>query len=133
MDATFEKDETKNSDEAIIDLYSKLRQGEKVPVDAAKEFVRMRLFERRRYDLAAVGRYKFNKKLDVCERLLGCKIAEKIKVDGKVVKTFTETEQENATSETVEVVLTGLKPGMKIEAEAKCNLMGSKKGKLTLN
>lgn len=56
-----------------------------------------------------------------------------IKVDGKVVKTFTETEQENATSETVEVVLTGLKPGMKIEAEAKCNLMGSKKGKLTLN
>ena len=69
MDATFDKDETKNSDEAIIDLYSKLRQGEKVPADAAREFVRMRLFERRRYDLAAVGRYKFNKKLDVLQRI----------------------------------------------------------------
>ena len=71
LDATFEKDETKNSDEAIIDLYSKLRQGEKVPADAAREFVRMRLFERRRYDLSAVGRYKFNKKLDVLSRILG--------------------------------------------------------------
>ena len=71
LEATFEKDETKNSDEAIIDLYSKLRQGEKVPADAAREFIRMRLFERRRYDLAAVGRYKFNKKLDVLTRILG--------------------------------------------------------------
>ena len=71
LDATFDKDETKNSDEAIIDLYSKLRQGEKVPADAAREFIRMRLFERRRYDLAAVGRYKFNKKLDVLNRVLG--------------------------------------------------------------
>ncbi len=71
LDATFEKDETKNADEAIVDLYSKLRQGEKVPADAAREFIRMRLFERRRYDLASVGRYKFNKKLDVTARLLG--------------------------------------------------------------
>ncbi|MCK9235500.1 MAG: DNA-directed RNA polymerase subunit beta [Acholeplasmataceae bacterium] len=71
IDSTFDKDETKNSDEAIIDLYSKLRQGEKVPADAAREFVRMRLFERRRYDLAAVGRYKFNKKLDVLRRIEG--------------------------------------------------------------
>lgn len=71
LEATFEKDETKNSDEAIVDLYSKLRQGEKVPADAAREFIRMRLFERRRYDLASVGRYKFNKKLDVLGRILG--------------------------------------------------------------
>jgi len=71
LEATFEKDETKNADEAIIDLYSKLRQGEKVPADAAREFIRMRLFERRRYDLASVGRYKFNKKLDVLTRILG--------------------------------------------------------------
>ncbi|MCF7932463.1 MAG: DNA-directed RNA polymerase subunit beta [Acholeplasmataceae bacterium] len=71
LDSTFEKDETKNADEAIVDLYSKLRQGEKVPADAAREFVRMRLFERRRYDLAAVGRYKFNKKLDLINRIIG--------------------------------------------------------------
>lgn len=78
MDATFDKDETKNSDEAIVELYSKLRQGEKVPADGAREFIRMRLFERRRYDLAAVGRYKFNKKLDVLKRLLGTYTAEDI-------------------------------------------------------
>jgi len=78
LDATFDKDETKNSDEAIVDLYSKLRQGEKVPADAAREFIRMRLFERRRYDLAAVGRYKFNKKLDVTARLLGTYTATNI-------------------------------------------------------
>lgn len=71
LDATFEKDDTKNSDEAVIELYSKLRQGEKVPADAAREFIRMRLFERRRYDLAAVGRYKFNKKLDLLNRIEG--------------------------------------------------------------
>ena len=78
LDSTFEKDETKNSDDAIIDLYSKLRQGEKVPADAAREFIRMRLFERRRYDLAAVGRYKFNKKLDVLTRILGTYAADDI-------------------------------------------------------
>ncbi len=78
LEATFEKDETKNSDEAIVDLYSKLRQGEKVPADAAREFIRMRLFERRRYDLASVGRYKFNKKLDVLGRVLGAYTATDI-------------------------------------------------------
>ncbi|MFA6800568.1 MAG: DNA-directed RNA polymerase subunit beta [Acholeplasmataceae bacterium] len=71
IDATFEKDDTKNPDDAIVDLYSKLRQGEKVPVDAARDFIRMRLFDTRRYDLAAVGRYKFNKKLDVLTRIEG--------------------------------------------------------------
>jgi DNA-directed RNA polymerase subunit beta len=71
LESTFEKDETKNADEAVIDLYSKLRQGEKVPADAAREFIRMRLFERRRYDLASVGRYKFNKKLDMFARVIG--------------------------------------------------------------
>ena len=44
-----------------------------------------RFFDEFRYDLAKVGRYKFNRKLDVCERLINCKIAETIKVDGKVI------------------------------------------------
>ncbi len=55
-----------------------------------------------------------------------------IKVDGKEVKTFTETKQDATSTETVEVVLSGVKPGMKIEALATCNLMGSKKGKITV-
>ncbi len=71
FNATFEKDETKSPNDAVIELYSKLRQGEKVPADAAREFIRLRLFDRRRYDLAAVGRYKFNKKLDVLSRVIG--------------------------------------------------------------
>ena len=78
LEATFEKDETKNSDEAIIEVYSKLRQGEKVPADAAREFIRMRLFDKRRYDLASVGRYKYNKKLDVLDRVLDTINAEDI-------------------------------------------------------
>ena len=80
--ATFEKDEAKNPNDAIVDLYSKLRQGEKVPVDAAREFLRTRLFDRRRYDLQSVGRYKFNQKLDVLSRVLGTYLATDL-VDNK--------------------------------------------------
>src|SRR5690554_1166397 len=75
---TFTKDETRNADEAIVYLYSKLRQDDKVPANAAREFVRLRLFETRRYDLAKVGRYKFNKKLDVTARLFDTIAAEDI-------------------------------------------------------
>ncbi|ABX80797.1 DNA-directed RNA polymerase subunit beta [Acholeplasma laidlawii] len=82
---TFEKDETKSPNEAVIDLYSKLRQGEKVPADAAREFIRMRLFDARRYDLAKVGRYKFIKKLDVLARAEGTYLANDIILDGEVL------------------------------------------------
>src|SRR5690606_3490957 len=86
FNATFEKDETKTPNDAVIELYSKLRQGEKVPADAAREFIRLRLFDRRRYDLAAVGRYKFNKKLDVLSRVLGTYTAtDVIGLNGKVL------------------------------------------------
>ena len=91
IDATFEKDETKNSDEAIVEVYAKLRQGEKVPADAAREFIRMRLFDRRRYDLAAVGRYKYNKKLDVLSRILDTYTAEDI-IDPKTNKVIIPAE-----------------------------------------
>jgi DNA-directed RNA polymerase subunit beta len=84
MTNSFEKDETKSPNEAVIDLYSKLRQGEKVPADAAREFIRMRLFDRRRYDLAKVGRYKFNKKLDVLARAEGAYLANDLMKDGQV-------------------------------------------------
>lgn len=73
LDETFKKDEKEgilSSDTAIEDLYSKLRQGEKIPVSAAKEFVRTRLFDSRRYDLEEVGRYKFKQKLDITNRLM---------------------------------------------------------------
>ena len=81
---TFEKDSTKNTDEALIEIYEKLRPGEPATLDSAKNQLTTRFFDRFRYDLAKVGRYKFNKKLNVSDRLLGCTLAEDIK-SGKTV------------------------------------------------
>ncbi len=81
---TLEKDSTKNADEALIEIYEKLRPGEPATLDSAKNQMITRFFDKFRYDLAKVGRYKFNKKLNVMDRLLGLKIAETIK-DGKEV------------------------------------------------
>jgi|LSQX01.2.fsa_nt_gb DNA-directed RNA polymerase subunit beta len=82
---TIAKDTTKNTDEALIEIYERLRPGEPATFDSAKNHIIVRFFDEFRYDLAKVGRYKFNKKLDVCERLLNNKIAEDIKVDGKLI------------------------------------------------
>ena len=82
---TLTKDNTKNTDEALIEIYEKLRPGEPATLDSAKNQLITRFFDRFRYDLAKVGRYKFNKKLNVCERLLGCTLAENIKVNGETV------------------------------------------------
>ncbi|MBO5475489.1 MAG: DNA-directed RNA polymerase subunit beta [Bacilli bacterium] len=82
---TLEKDSTKNTDEALIEIYEKLRPGEPATLESAKNQMITRFFDKFRYDLAKVGRYKFNKKLNVLDRLLGMKIAETIKVDKKVI------------------------------------------------
>ena len=81
---TIEKDSTKNTDEALIEIYEKLRPGEPATLDSAKNQLVTRFFDRFRYDLAKVGRYKFNKKLNVVDRLINTTIAEDIK-DGKEV------------------------------------------------
>jgi len=75
---TFDKDSTKNTDEALIEIFEKLRPGEPATLDSAKNQLIMRFFDHFRYDLAKVGRYKFNKKLNVCDRLVGCTLAEDI-------------------------------------------------------
>ena len=82
---TIEKDANKNTDESLIDIHSKLRPGEPSTLDSAKNQLISRFFDSFRYDLAKVGRYKFNKKLNVVDRLLGCKLAETIKVDGELI------------------------------------------------
>ena len=81
---TIAKDNTKNTDEALIEIYEKLRPGEPATLDSAKNQLITRFFDRFRYDLAKVGRYKFNKKLNITERLLGCTLAEDVKVGKKV-------------------------------------------------
>ncbi|MDD3304681.1 MAG: DNA-directed RNA polymerase subunit beta [Bacilli bacterium] len=82
---TIAKDPTKNTDEALIEIYERLRPGEPATLDSAKNQLITRFFDEFRYDLAKVGRYKFNKKLDICERLLNNRIAQNIKVNGKII------------------------------------------------
>ena len=81
---TLEKDNTNNTDEALIEIYEKLRPGEPATLDSSKNQLITRFFDRFRYDLAKVGRYKFNKKLNVLDRLLGLTLAEPI-IDGDKV------------------------------------------------
>ncbi len=85
IENTILKDSTKNTDEALIEIYEKLRPGEPATLDSSKNQIITRFFDEFRYDLARVGRYKFNRKLNVLDRLLNQTLAEDIKVDGKVV------------------------------------------------
>ena len=87
LEYTIAKDSNKNTDESLIDIHSKLRPGEPSTLDSAKNQLITRFFDSFRYDLAKVGRYKFNKKLNVIDRLLGCTLAEDIKDNGEVVAT----------------------------------------------
>ena len=72
IENTIHKDTNKNTDEALIDIHAKLRPGEPSTLDSAKNQLISRFFDAFRYDLAKVGRYKFNRKLNVMDRLLGC-------------------------------------------------------------
>jgi len=67
--ATIAKDTVKSADEAIVEIYKKLRPGELPTVDAARSLFNNLFFDPRRYDLAKVGRYKFNKKLSLASRI----------------------------------------------------------------
>ncbi len=82
---TLAKDSTKNIDEALIEIYEKLRPGEPATLDSAKNQLITRFFDMLRYDLAKVGRYKFNKKLNISNRLLNNIIAEDIVVDNNLI------------------------------------------------
>ena len=85
LQKTIEKDVNKNTDEALIDIHSKLRPGEPSTLDSAKNQLVSKFFDAFRYDLAKVERYKFNKKLNVLERMLGLTLAEDIKKNNEVV------------------------------------------------
>ena len=65
------KDTAKTQDEALLEIYKKIRPGEPLHVDAAKSLLFGLLFEPRRYDLSRVGRYKYNKKLSIANRIVG--------------------------------------------------------------
>ena len=71
LKATIQKDTIKTADEAIVEIYKKLRPGELPTVDAARNLFNGLFFDPRRYDLAKVGRYKFNEKLNLATRITG--------------------------------------------------------------
>ena len=76
--ACFEKDTSKNYQEGILELYRKLRPGEPLQLENAENLINAMFFDNRRYDLAKVGRYKFNKKLAYKNRIVGATLAEDV-------------------------------------------------------
>ena len=97
--ASFTKDPSENYQDGLLELYKKLRPGEPLSVDSAESLIRGMFFDPRRYDLAKVGRYKFNKKLAFKSRVTGFCLAEDV-VDETTGETFeagTEITEEMAT------------------------------------
>ena len=76
--ATLEKDTCKTREESMLEIYRKLRPGEPPTLDSAESLINSLFFDARRYDLSAVGRYKFNKKLSLWPRLSGQKLASPV-------------------------------------------------------
>ena len=76
--ATLEKDVSKSYEEGLIEIYKKLRPGEPPTVESSESLLRGMFFDSKRYDLAKVGRYKFNKKLALRNRIRGAKLAEAV-------------------------------------------------------
>ena len=76
--ASIEKDPSDNYEDGLLELYKKIRPGEPLSVDSAESLINSMFFDPRRYDLAKVGRYKFNKKLHFNSRIVGHKLAEAV-------------------------------------------------------
>ncbi|MDL2233150.1 DNA-directed RNA polymerase subunit beta [Ruminococcaceae bacterium OttesenSCG-928-L11] len=76
--STLEKDATKNVEEALLEVYRKLRPGEPPTVDSAQTHIDNLFFDSRRYDLSRVGRYKYNKKLAIANRIVGHTAAQPV-------------------------------------------------------
>ena len=76
--ATIEKDSTQNKEEALLEVYRKLHPGDMTSVESAQNYLNNQFFDAKRYDLSRFGRYKYNKKLAISDRLYGRKIAEPV-------------------------------------------------------
>ncbi|MBR1390928.1 MAG: DNA-directed RNA polymerase subunit beta [Lachnospiraceae bacterium] len=96
--ASFGKDVATNYEEGLLELYKKIRPGEPLSVDSAESLVTAMFFDPRRYDLAKVGRYKFNKKLSFRNRLSGKVLAEDVvdPITGEVYEKGTQLTRELA-------------------------------------
>ena len=87
--ASFTKDTSTNYEEGLLELYKKIRPGEPLAVESAESLINAMFFDPRRYDLAKVGRYKFNKKLHFNKRIVGHKLADDV-VEGSTGEILAE-------------------------------------------
>ena len=78
LEASFAKDSSTNYQEGLLELYKKIRPGEPLAIDSAESLIHGMFFDSRRYDLAKVGRYKFNKKLLLRNRIAGHVLADDV-------------------------------------------------------
>ncbi|MCR5484818.1 MAG: DNA-directed RNA polymerase subunit beta [Clostridiales bacterium] len=78
INATIERDETKNNEEALMEVFKKLRPGEPVTLETAQQHIDNLFFDPYRYNISRVGRYKYNKKLAISARLAGKKVTEPV-------------------------------------------------------
>ena len=105
--ATINKDTIKTSDEALIEIYKKLRPGELPTVDAARNLFNGLFFDDRRYDLAKVGRYKYNKKLCLADRING-KITFDAIIDPETGEVLVEKDTQINKEQAIQIQNTGI-------------------------
>ena len=105
---TLDKDSTTTQEEGLIEVYKKLRPGEPPTVDSANNLINSLFFDAKRYDLAKVGRYKFNKKLCLSNRLTGFVLAENV-VDESTGEILAEKGQKIDKNTAVKIENAGLK------------------------
>ena len=105
--ATINKDTVKTQDEALIEIYKKLRPGELPTVDAARNLFNGLFFDNRRYDLAKVGRYKFNQKLSLAARITG-KISYDDIIDPSTGELLVEKDTEISEDTAIAIQNTGI-------------------------
>ncbi len=105
---TLDKDSTQSQEEGLIEVYKKLRPGEPPTVDSASNLINSLFFDAKRYDLAKVGRYKYNKKLSLMDRIIGFVSAENV-VDESTGEILVEKGQKIDKKMAVTIENTGIK------------------------
>ncbi|WP_352419564.1 DNA-directed RNA polymerase subunit beta [Proteiniborus sp.] len=104
---TLEKDSTKNQDEGLLEVYKRLRPGEPPTVDSAKSLINTLFFDPKRYDLAKVGRYKFNKKLSLYNRIANRRAANTI-IDENTGEILAEKGEKISRKKAIEIENAGI-------------------------
>ena len=115
IEASFAKDASENYQEGLLELYKKIRPGEPLSVESAESLIMAMFFDPRRYDLAKVGRYKFNKKLMFRNRIRNHVLAEDV-VDTQTGEILAKA-GDKVTMETADAIQNAAVPAVWIQAE----------------